>query len=167
MWRWVWKHSTPKSLCRWLSESGWISYFRTCKIYSNRRTREKTSWTMEWYPYSQCNIKWTFEHNHILHIWTVTQTFQEVSSYDGTPLLHAAECGHLHIVKYLTNEQGCNPSHLSKDMLTSLHCATWKRYMDIAKFFTVEKHCDPCNVHRFWSSHSLPFFLLHFAARWR
>ena len=41
----------------------------------------------------------------------MTQTFKEVG-FSGTPLHYAAEFGHLHITKYLTDDQGCNPSCL-------------------------------------------------------
>ena len=34
--------------------------------------------------------------------------------YGRTPLHYAAEFGHLHIVKYLTDKQGCNLSGLDK-----------------------------------------------------
>ena len=56
----------------------------------------------------------------------------------------AAAFGHLHIVKYLTDEQGCNPSCLDEHMqYTPLHWAAMKGHLDIVKFLTVEKQCDP------------------------
>ena len=49
---------------------------------------------------------------------------------------------HLHIVKYLIDQQGCNPSCLDDYGYTPLHCATVKEHIDIVKFFTVEKGCS-------------------------
>ena len=46
-----------------------------------------------------------------------------------TPLHTAAECGHLHIVKYLTDEQGCNPSCLNDLKHTPLHFAAWNGHI--------------------------------------
>ena len=58
-------------------------------------------------------------------------------------LHYAAKCGHLHIVKYLIDELGCNPSCLDEDKDTPLHYAAKEGHMDIVKFLTLEKHCDP------------------------
>ena len=62
--------------------------------------------------------------------------------YGRTPLHYAAEFGHLHIVKCLIDELGCNPSCLDEDRRTPLHCAAMKGHMGIVKFLTVE-HCNP------------------------
>ena len=59
------------------------------------------------------------------------------------PLHYTAEFGNLHIVKYLTDEQHCNPSCLDLNKCTPLYFATIKGHIDIVKFLTVEKHCDP------------------------
>ena len=60
------------------------------------------------------------------------------SECDVPPLLHyAAECGHLHIVKYLTDKKGCNPSCLDDLKYTPLHCAAMKGHMDIVKFLSM------------------------------
>ena len=65
--------------------------------------------------------------------------------YGRTPLHCAVHSGHLHIVKYLIDEEGCNQSDLDLDERneTLLHCAATKGHMEIVKFLTVEKHCDP------------------------
>ena len=52
-------------------------------------------------------------------------------------LLHL---GHLHIVKYLIDEQGCNPSCLDDLGYIPLHCSAMLGHMDIVKFLTVENH---------------------------
>ena len=59
--------------------------------------------------------------------------------YSRTPLHCAAEFGHLHIVKYLIDEQGCNPSCLDEDKYTPLHCAAIKGHINVVKFLTMEK----------------------------
>ena len=41
--------------------------------------------------------------------------------FGRTPLHTAAECGYINIVKYLTDEQGCNPSCLDDLKYTPLH----------------------------------------------
>ena len=63
--------------------------------------------------------------------------------HGGTPLHYAAEFGQLHIVQYLTNKHGCNPSCLDKNNSTPLNLAAIRGHMDIVKFLTLEKHCDP------------------------
>jgi len=63
--------------------------------------------------------------------------------YGSTPLHLAAEYGHLHIVKYFADEQGCNLSCLDGQNQTPLHRAAMKGHVDIVKFLTMEKHCDP------------------------
>ena len=62
--------------------------------------------------------------------------------YGDTPLHYAALGGHLRVVKYLIDEQSCNPSHLDNQIKTPLHWAAVKRHMDTVKFLTVDKHCD-------------------------
>ena len=64
-------------------------------------------------------------------------------AYVGGLLHYAAAFGHLHIVKYLTDKQGCNPSCLDENKCIQLHYAAINGHMDIVKFFTVRKHCDP------------------------
>ena len=56
---------------------------------------------------------------------TVTQTFQEVIMVE---LLCNVHSDHLHIVKDLTYEEGCNPSglDLNEHNETPLHCAAMK-----------------------------------------
>ena len=61
----------------------------------------------------------------------------------GRALLHAAEKGHIHIMKYLIEEQGCDPSYLTTDKYTPLHYAASMGHLDIVKFLTLEKHCNP------------------------
>ena len=53
--------------------------------------------------------------------------------------------GHLHIVKYLIDEQGCDPLSqcLDRDKSTPLHCAARNGHLDIVRFLTLEKHCNP------------------------
>ena len=58
----------------------------------------------------------------------------------GTPLHIAAYFGHLNIVRYLVDEQGCNPSCLDENKYTPLHFAAMNGYIYIVKFLTVEKH---------------------------
>ena len=41
------------------------------------------------------------------------------------------------------DEQGCNPSCLNEYKYTPLHCAAMSRSMNVVKFLTVEKRCDP------------------------
>ena len=55
---------------------------------------------------------------------------------------YLAQSGHFHIVKYLIDEQGCNPSCLDENKYTPLHHAAMTGHIDIVKFFTVEKYCD-------------------------
>ena len=82
-----------------------------------------------------------FGHSPIPHhlIRTVTQTFQEVSMVELL-FICAAEFGHLHIVKYLTDEQGCNPSCFD-DTSSTLHFIVLpvRGHFDVVKFLTVEK----------------------------
>ena len=49
----------------------------------------------------------------------------------------------MHIVKYLTDEQDCEPSCLDENNNTPLHRASIKGHVDIVKFFTLENPCDP------------------------
>ena len=56
---------------------------------------------------------------------------------------YLTQSGHFHIVKYLIDEQGCNPSCLDEYKYTPLHCAAMSGHIDIVKFLTVEKDCDP------------------------
>ena len=63
----------------------------------------------------------------------------------GRALLHAAEEGHIHIMKYLIEEQGCDPSCLKTDKGTPLHRAAYKGHLDIVKFLTLGKHCNPAS----------------------
>ena len=58
--------------------------------------------------------------------------------YGQTPLHYAAEFGHLHIVKYLINQQDCNPSCLDENKFTPLHCAAMMGQIDVVKFLTAE-----------------------------
>ena len=53
------------------------------------------------------------------------QTLQEVIE-GRTPLHFAAQFGHLHIVKYLTEEHDCNPSCLDEHKYTPLTCTAVK-----------------------------------------
>ena len=46
----------------------------------------------------------------------------------------------LTLVKYLTDEQHCNPSCLDLNKCTPLYFATIKGHIYIVKFLTVEKH---------------------------
>ena len=55
---------------------------------------------------------------------------------------YAAETGQLHIVKYLIDEQGCDPSCLDRNKEIPLHRAASNGHLDIVKFLTLEKHCN-------------------------
>ena len=55
---------------------------------------------------------------------------------------YLTQSGHFHIVKYLTDEQGCNPSCLDEYKYAPLHHAAMSGHIDIVKFLTVEKYCD-------------------------
>ena len=50
---------------------------------------------------------------------------------------------YINIVKYLTDEQSCNPSCLDDLKFTPLHCATLIGHIDTVRFLALEKHCDP------------------------
>ena len=63
--------------------------------------------------------------------------------HGGTRLHYAVEFGQLHIVQYLTDKRGCNPSCLDKNDTTPLNLAAVRGRMDIVKFLNLEKHCDP------------------------
>ena len=65
-------------------------------------------------------------------------------SFRGRVLLHdAAQRGHLGIVKFLVEEEKCNPSHLDKNAMTPLHMAAMCGHMNIVTYLTLEQHCDP------------------------
>ena len=68
----------------------------------------------------------------------------KVSNTLGCALLHAATAvGHLHIMKYLIDEQQCDPSCVDRNNQTPLHQAAGCGHLDIVKFLTLEKHCNP------------------------
>ena len=46
-------------------------------------------------------------------------------------------------MKYLIDEQRCNPSSLDRDERTPLHYAAHNGHLDVVKFLTFEKHCHP------------------------
>ena len=60
----------------------------------------------------------------LLHIAAEVGDPNILGQHGGTALHGAAQFGHLHIVKYLTDKQGCNPACLSVDKNTPLHLGT-------------------------------------------
>ena len=82
-------------------------------------------------------------HLDILKSFISDKNFEpNISDKYGRTLHIASGYGRLHTVKYLTSEQGCNPSCLDEKKYTPLHHAAMKAHMNIVKFLTVEKHCD-------------------------
>ena len=62
----------------------------------------------------------------------------------GRSLVHTA-CreGHLHLVWYLIDHHGCNPSSQDCDGVTPLYLACHQGHMDIVSYLITEAHCDP------------------------
>ena len=49
-------------------------------------------------------------------------------------------------MKFLVEEQNCNPSHLDKNKVTPLHLAAVTGHLDVVKYLTLEQHCDPLST---------------------
>ena len=47
------------------------------------------------------------------------------------------------LLRKVIDEQGCNPSCLNEYKYTPLHCAAMSGSMNVVKFLTVKKRCDP------------------------
>ena len=63
-------------------------------------------------------------------------------SWCRIPLHYASAGGHLEMVKYLINEQHCDP--MSKDTSnTPLHYACQYGHQNIVQYLINEQHCDP------------------------
>ncbi len=62
----------------------------------------------------------------------------------GRSLVHAAtEGGHLHVIRYLIDHHGCNPSSQDDEGITPLHLACENGHMDIVKYLITEANCNP------------------------
>ena len=63
---------------------------------------------------------------------------------DGwTPLLWSAGGGHLQVVRYLIEEQHCNPKYVDKDGETPLHCSAAGGHLQVVRYLIEEQHCNP------------------------
>lgn len=79
-----------------------------------------------------------------------------------SPLHSACKNGHLHIVRYLVDEQLVDPT--KNDNITSwtpLHAACSKGHLEIVKYLIEEKRCDHTQVYQ--EEESLPVSPLHVA----
>ena len=109
---------------------------RACTISYLRQTLQSDVYKLFWYHHScPCGSV----------LWPVFIADQNCSpnipdKHSHTPLYFAALGGHLCIMKYLIDEQGCDPSCLDQ---SPLHCAAHNGQLDIVKFFTLKKCCNP------------------------
>lgn len=63
---------------------------------------------------------------------------------DRTPLHYAAQEGYFDIVKYLIEEQKCDPCCcIGEDKQTPLHVAAKYGHLQVVKYLTKEHYCDP------------------------
>ena len=76
-----------------------------------------------------------------IQFW-MKQRGQNIIHFWNPNIPREVQSGHFHIVRYLINEQGCNPSCLDEHKYTPLHHAAISGHIDIVKFLTVEKYCD-------------------------
>ena len=78
-----------------------------------------------------------------------------IGSAIGTLPLHtAAREGHLNVVKYLVDNELCNPASQEEDGTTPLYSAASHGHVSICRYLTLEYHCDPLHVSIF-SNNSL------------
>jgi len=54
----------------------------------------------------------------------------------------------LHIMKYLIDEQGCDPSCLDTDQETTLHHAACKGYLHVIRYLIDEQRCYSSSLNR-------------------
>ena len=59
------------------------------------------------------------------------------------PLHYAAQQDHLGVVRFLVEQEKCDPSHVDKMKVTPLHLAAGKGHLDIVNYLILEQHCDP------------------------
>ena len=65
------------------------------------------------------------------------------SSIKRFPLHYAAEFGHVHIVKFLIENQGCNSLCTDSNGATPLLLASMNGHLDTVKYLTVDRYCNP------------------------
>ena len=71
-------------------------------------------------------------------------TFNIAAIGAGRSLIHSASReGHLHVVRYLVEHHGCDPSCTDEEGITPLHLACQEGHMDIVSYLTTEARCDP------------------------
>ena len=76
--------------------------------------------------------------------YCVTSREWEKCLTSGRSLMHAASYnGHLHVVRYLVEQHGCDPSHKDIKGFTSLHLACQQGHMKIIAYLITKQNCDP------------------------
>ena len=78
----------------------------------------------------------------------------------GQTPLHSSACySHLQVVRYLVEEQHCDPNCVMKDGETPLHCSADRGHLQVVRYLIEEQHCDPkCVDKDGWTP-------LHYSAR--
>ncbi len=98
---------------------------------------------------------------HLNVLWGSDPHFKRKLGTSGRSLVHPAiEEGHLHVIRYLIDYLGCNPSCQGDDGITPLHLACKKGHMDIVKYLITEANCDPNCVSKDGMT------CLHLASEW-
>ena len=59
------------------------------------------------------------------------------------PLHGSAIGGHLQVVRYLIEEQHCDPKCVDKHGQTPLHCSARGGHLQVVRYLIEEQHCDP------------------------
>ena len=72
--------------------------------------------------------------------WSITK----LNMAPDRSLVHTASReGHLHVVRYLVEHHGCDPSCTDEEGITPLHLACQEGHIDIVSYLTTEARCDP------------------------
>ena len=71
-----------------------------------------------------------------------TSTEWKTAQFIVTLMYTASWNGHLHVVRYLVEHHGCDPSCKDDEGITPLHLACQEGHLDIVSYLITEAHCD-------------------------
>ena len=136
MFGWRQKNATSPCCAQWT--------VRACTISYPRQTLQSNVYKLFWYT-TLVHVAVRYDQFFIAD-QNCSQNIPDKHSH--TFSLFCCLGGHLCIMKYLIDEQGCDPSCLDRNQQSPLHCAGHNGQLDIVKFLnTLKKCCNPEKAH--------------------